>query len=124
MKLVKRVSNIAFYLKHYLYETDFHHFIDTSYYWKIMAQNSILFSSATDIAEKIKTQELTSFEVVSAFINQIEHQNSTYNAIVLLNKTNALEKAKQADLATARANPGENFMGYPLQLKTITEQKD
>lgn len=74
----------------------------TLFIGQIMAQNSILFSSATELAEKIKTREISSFEVVSAYISQIEKQNPTYNAIVLLNKENALEKAKQADLAIER----------------------
>jgi amidase len=82
-----------------------------------MAQKSIVFSSATDIAEKIKNQELTSFEVVSAFINQIEDQNSTYNAIVLLNKDNALKKAKVADLATSRGECWGKLHGVPITIK-------
>ena len=82
-----------------------------------MAQNSIVFTSVTEIAEKIKSQELSSFEVVLAFISQIEHQNSTYNAIVLLNKDYALEKAKEADLATARGESWGKLHGVPVTIK-------
>lgn len=84
---------------------------------QIMAQNSILFSSATELAEKIKTRELSSFEVVSAFIAQIEKQNPTYNAIVLLNKENALEKANQADLALERGEYWGKLHGVPITIK-------
>lgn len=82
-----------------------------------MAQNSILFSSATELAEKIKTRKLTSFEVVSAFINQIELQNKTYNAVVYLNKTEALEQAKQVDSAIAKGNIHGKLQGVPITIK-------
>lgn len=82
-----------------------------------MAQNSIIFSSATELAEKIRTRELTSFEVVSAFINQIEQQNKTYNAVVYLNKTEALEQAKQVDSAIAKGNIHGKLQGVPITIK-------
>jgi amidase len=82
-----------------------------------MAQNSIVFSSTMELTEKIKTRELSSFEVVSAFIAQIEKQNSTYNAIVLINKENALLKAKQADLAIARGEYWGKLHGVPITIK-------
>ena len=82
-----------------------------------MAQTSILFSSATELAEKIKTGEISSYEVVAAFINQIEQQNKTYNAVVFLNKTAALEQAKQTDLAIARGDIHGKLLGVPITIK-------
>ena len=89
----------------------------TLFIGQVMAQNSIVFSSTTELAEKIKTRELSSFEVISAFIAQIEKQNSTYNAIVLINKENALQKAKQADLAIARGEYWGKLHGVPITIK-------
>jgi amidase len=84
---------------------------------QIMAQNTIIFSSATELAEKIRSRELSSFEVVSAFINQIEEQNKIYNAIVLLDKENALIKAKQADIALAKGEIWGKLHGVPITIK-------
>jgi Asp-tRNA(Asn)/Glu-tRNA(Gln) amidotransferase A subunit family amidase len=49
--------------------------LSTLFIGQIMAQNSIIYSSASELAEKIKDGKLSSFEVVSAFIEQIEKQN-------------------------------------------------
>jgi amidase len=82
-----------------------------------MEQNSIVFSSATALVEKIRTGELSSFAVVAAFIKQIEQQNGIYNAIVLVDKENALEKARQADLALARGDSWGKLHGIPITIK-------
>ena len=51
------------------------------------------------LATAIRDRKITSVQVVSAYINQIEEQNATYNAVALLNKENAIERAKEADSA-------------------------
>ncbi|MCB0651568.1 MAG: amidase [Saprospiraceae bacterium] len=117
MKLDKSVSNFAFYFKAFQMKQVYLILLSTLFTGQIMAQNSIIFCSATELAEKIKTRELSSFEVVAAFIAQIENQNPTYNAIVLLNKENALEKAKQADLAIASGEYWGKLHGVPITVK-------
>jgi amidase len=84
---------------------------------KIMAQHSIVFSSATELAEKIRTGELSSFEVVSAFLKQIEDQNGTYNAIVLIDKEKALDLARQADLSLSKGELWGKLHGVPITIK-------
>jgi amidase len=86
-------------------------------FYRVMAQNNILFASATELAEKIRTRELTSFEVVSAFINQIEKQNNTYHALVLVDKENALLQARLADQALDRNELWGKLHGVPVTLK-------
>lgn len=82
-----------------------------------MGQNSILFESASNLAIEIREGKITSVQVVSAFIEQIEKENSTYNAIVLLNKEKALERAKEADLAIAKGKIWGRLHGVPITIK-------
>ena len=84
---------------------------------RIMAQHSIAFSSVTELAEKIRTGELSSFDVVSAFLKQIEDQNGTYNAIVLIDKEKALDRARQADLALSKGELWGKLHGVPITIK-------
>ena len=84
---------------------------------KIMAQHSIAFSSATELAEKIRTGELSSFDIVSAFLKQIEDQNGTYNAIVLIDNEKALDRARQADLALSKGEQWGKLHGVPITIK-------
>ena len=51
-----------------------------------MAQNNILFMSATEKAAKIRNKEVTSYEVVSAYLQQIDAQNDIFNAVVFVDK--------------------------------------
>jgi len=82
-----------------------------------MAQNTILYSSAQDLASKIKNGELTSYEVVTAFYSQIEKYNSTYNAVITLNKTEALKRAKEADVALSKGEIWGKLHGVPITIK-------
>ncbi|MCB0496489.1 MAG: amidase [Cyclobacteriaceae bacterium] len=82
-----------------------------------MAQNSILFSSATELAKKISNKELSSYDVVSAYIEQIEKHNSTYNAVIFLNKEAALKRAKEADTALAKGEVWGKLHGVPITIK-------
>lgn len=82
-----------------------------------MAQHNILFMPATEIARKIKNKEITSYEVVSAYLQQIEAKNSTFNAVVLIDKENALHQAKLADEAIKNGNNLGKLHGVPITIK-------
>lgn len=82
-----------------------------------MAQNNILFMSATEIAAKIRNREFTSYEVVSAYLHQIEAQNSRFNALVFIDKENALRQAKSADEALKNDNKLGKLHGVPITIK-------
>lgn len=84
---------------------------------QLMAQNNILFMPATELAAKIRNKEVTSYEVVSAYIQQIEAQNSIYNAVVLIDKENALRQAKLADEAIKNGNNLGKLHGVPITIK-------
>ncbi len=82
-----------------------------------MGQNNILFESASNLATSIRDGKVSSFQVVSAYIEQIEKQNGTYKAIVLLNKAQALERAKVADLALSKGEIWGKLHGVPITIK-------
>jgi amidase len=82
-----------------------------------MEQNNILFSSATELAENIRSGKLTSYEVVTAFLEQIEKVNVTYNAVVTLNKPEALKRAKEADIALSKGEIWGKLHGVPITIK-------
>ncbi|MCB9654786.1 MAG: amidase [Deltaproteobacteria bacterium] len=77
----------------------------------------IVFLSASALAEKIRTQALTSVQVVKAFINQISAQNERYNAVVLLNAEAALRRAAEADAAIAKGESWGPLHGVPITVK-------
>ncbi|MEZ5107281.1 MAG: amidase [Draconibacterium sp.] len=82
-----------------------------------MGQSSILFESARNLAAEIREGKISSYQVVTAYIEQIEKQNDTYNAIVLLNKEQALERAKEADSALANGEIWGKLHGVPITIK-------
>ncbi len=82
-----------------------------------MERNNILFSSATELAEKIRSRKLSSYEVITAFFEQIERWNITYNAVVTLNKTEALKRAKEADIALSKGEIWGKLHGIPITIK-------
>lgn len=83
----------------------------------LMAQNTILFTSATAIAAKIRNKEVTSYEVVTAYYEQIDKYNHTYNAVVTPNKTEALKRAKEADIAISKGEIWGKLQGVSITLK-------
>lgn len=84
---------------------------------QLMAQNNILFMPATEIASKIRNKEITSYQVVSAYLQQIEKQNSIFNAIVLIDKENALRQAILADEAIKNGGNLGKLHGVPITIK-------
>ena len=69
---------------------------------QIHLRGDIVFLSATELAQKIRSRQLTSLEVVDAFLSQIYQYNPRLNAIVTLNDKKARERAKAADQALAK----------------------
>ncbi len=84
---------------------------------QLMAQNNILFMSATEIAAKIRNKEVTSYEVVSAYLQQIDAQNDIFNAVVLVDKENALRQAQLADKAIKNGDNSGKLHGVPITIK-------
>jgi len=82
-----------------------------------MGQKNILFSSTTEVAENIKSGKLTSYEAVTAFFEQIDKYNYMYNALVAINRTEALKRAKEADIALSKGEIWGKLHGVPITIK-------
>ncbi|MCA9548756.1 MAG: amidase [Myxococcales bacterium] len=79
--------------------------------------NPIVFLSATTLAQRIRSGELTSTEAAQAYLRQIEAVNRTYNALVLVDAEAALERAREADAALARGEVWGPLHGVPVTVK-------
>lgn len=77
----------------------------------------IVFMTAADMAEAIRTGRLTSVEVVTAHINHVHKYNPALNAIVYMDEKAALESARQADEALARGECRGPLHGVPVSIK-------
>ena len=60
----------------------------------------ICYSSATELAERIRTRDLSPVEVVRAHLERIDAVNPALNAIVTPAE-DALDRAKEAEVALA-----------------------
>jgi Asp-tRNA(Asn)/Glu-tRNA(Gln) amidotransferase A subunit family amidase len=77
----------------------------------------IVFMTASELAEAIRSGRLTSLEVVSAHIDHIHKYNPGLNAIVFIDEKAALERARQADEALARGEIWGPLHGVPVSIK-------
>ncbi len=83
--------------------------------------NDLVFSSASELAEAIRSGELSSVEVLEAYLEQIERHNSTLNAIVTLDADGAMAHARAADKATAIGELWGPLHGVPITIKDAIE---
>ena len=72
-----------------------------------MPNQEICFLTATEMARRIQTKELSTFEVMEAHLAQIERVNPKVNAIVTFLPEQALEQARAADEALAHGEDVE-----------------
>lgn len=83
-----------------------------------MMKQSIIFSPAVELVQKIKGKKLSVVEVVKAFLEQIEHHNPTINAIYeLRDKEDILKEAAQKDAAIANGEKLGALHGLPMTIK-------
>ena len=74
--------------------------------------------TAAELAQRIRSRELTAEAVVSAFLARIEEVNPQINAIVQL-APDALDRARQADLDLAQGRPHGPLHGVPFTAKDV-----
>jgi amidase len=80
-------------------------------------ERAILELSAAELARRIAARELSSVQVVRAFVGQIVRHNRAVNAIVLLDLDAALARARAADEALARGEVWGPLHGVPVTVK-------
>ena len=85
--------------------------------------DELIYASATSLARAIREKQVSSFEVVEAFLHRIETVNPRLNAVVQLNAEPALTQAKQADLALARGEIIGLLHGVPITVKDSFDTK-
>ena len=79
--------------------------------------DELIYASATSLARAIREKQVSSFEVVEAFLHRIEAVNPLLNAVVQLNAEPALTQAQQADLALAHGEIIGPLHGVPITVK-------
>ncbi len=78
-------------------------------------------STATQLAEAIRSRRLSSEETVRAFLARIDEVNPKLNAIVVLCRRSALEEARRADEAVGRGEDLGPLHGVPITIKDAYE---
>lgn len=77
----------------------------------------IVFSSTIQLAEAIRTKQVSACEVLEAHLAQIAKHNPSLNAIITLDIEGARERARAADEALARGEVWGPLHGVPFTLK-------
>jgi amidase len=77
----------------------------------------IIYASVVQLAEAIKAKELSSVEVVQAYLKRIADVNPQLNAVVQLRADEALAEARLADEALARGESNGLLHGVPMTIK-------
>ena len=79
--------------------------------------NSLLSASATEIAEMIRSKQISSVEVTTANLERIKVVNPDLNAVVQLCEERALSEAAMCDAELARGESRGPLHGVPFTLK-------
>lgn len=83
----------------------------------------LAYTSAAELALRIRRRELSPVEVVSAFIDRIEARNSTLNAFVYLGFDDARKRAKEAEQALMSGEALGPLHGVPAAIKDLFDFK-
>lgn len=89
----------------------------------LKSMDKIIYLSAKALAQAIRKKEISSEEVVEAYLNRIEEVNPKLNAIVQLQANEAREHARKADAALALGVPIGPLHGVPITIKDNAETK-
>ncbi|MFC6883896.1 MULTISPECIES: amidase [Actinomadura] len=79
--------------------------------------SSLVFSSATETARRIRAREVSAREVLQAHLDQIERTDPRVNAIATLTAERAADQARDADERLARGEPPGPLHGLPVAHK-------
>jgi amidase len=79
--------------------------------------NSLIDKSVTELAQLIRTREVSSEEIVRVFLDRIDEVNPKINAVVHLRREAALEEARAADRALQSGSNSGPLHGVPFTVK-------
>ncbi len=88
-----------------------------------MNKEDICFMSASEMLDKIKTQELTSEEITETLIERIEKINPIINAYCTPTLDLAREMAKKADVSVKQGEKLGPLHGIPTSIKDLMQTK-
>ena len=77
----------------------------------------LIYASVSTLARRIRDREISSEEVVQAYLSRIERINPRLNAVVQLVAEEALDQARTADKAIIRGRPIGTLHGIPFTVK-------
>lgn len=81
----------------------------------------LAFSSTIDLATAIAARNISAVEALEAHLAQIDRHNGAVNAVVILDREWARERAKEADALLARGDAYGPLHGVPFTLKDTHE---
>ena len=88
-----------------------------------MTDTALCFLTAVELAQKIRSGELSAVETMEAHLAQIEKVNPQVNAIVTLLPEMAMEAARKADEKLARGEEVGPLHGLPMAHKDLVQTK-
>jgi aspartyl-tRNA(Asn)/glutamyl-tRNA(Gln) amidotransferase subunit A len=80
--------------------------------------SELFFSDATELAERIRTKDVSPVEVVEAHLDRTDSVNPVINAIVVPNES-ALDQARVAEQAVLNGDPLGPLHGVPFSVKEV-----
>src|SRR5262245_18362608 len=86
-----------------------------------MRMEELIYASATALAKAIRAKEVSSVEVIEAYLRRIEAVNPKLNAVVQLTAETARAEAQAADAALARGATIGPLHGVPVTIKDNIE---
>ena len=79
--------------------------------------SDLAFSSATQLAARIRNKELGCEELLRHYLDRVDRYNETLNAVVVQVREQALEQARAADRAIAAGDEVGPLHGVPMTVK-------
>lgn len=83
--------------------------------------NDLIYASASELARAIRGKEVSSLEVVDAYVEQIKKVNPGLNAVVQLSEEQARARARAADVALQQGQLLGPLHGVPFTVKDSVE---
>jgi amidase len=87
----------------------------------MLLMTDLTFVPAYQLAQMIGDRQVSSLEVIEAYLTKISQHNSQLNAICTLDAENARSKAIAADLALTKGEKWGRLHGVPITVKDIFE---
>jgi len=87
------------------------------------SDDDLTYLSIGQLAELIKTRQLTSLELTQFYIDRIKKYDTLLHAVITLTEDYAIEKAKQADREIAAGNYKGLLHGIPFGAKDLLAKK-